>query len=90
MTQAEFETALRRDGYEVVSRSMAPNSTNADHAHDFDVRVMVVAGMMAVERDGGRTDYRPGESFEMPHGCRHAEHAGPEGASYIAGRRTPR
>jgi quercetin dioxygenase-like cupin family protein len=90
MTQAEFEAALRRDGYEIVNRAMAPNSINAEHAHDFDDRVMVVTGAMTVERDGTRHAYQPGESFEMPHGCRHAEIAGPDGATYIAGRRAPR
>ena len=90
MTQAEFEAVLRRDGYEIVNRDMAPNSVNAGHVHDFNARVMVVAGTMTVERDGARRAYQSGESFEMPHGCRHAEIAGPDGATYIAGRRAPR
>ena len=36
-----------------------------------------------------RNTYRIGDTFSMTHGCRHSEHAGPEGATYVAGRRKP-
>jgi quercetin dioxygenase-like cupin family protein len=50
---------------------------------------MVVAGEMMLDRDGARHAYRPGETFEITHGDPHAEIAGPDGASYVAGRRMP-
>ncbi len=89
MDRTAFEAALQRDGFEVVARTMEPNTTNPEHAHDFDARVLVVAGEMTLARDGTNRAYRPGETFEITHGHRHAEIAGPEGASYIAGRRIP-
>jgi quercetin dioxygenase-like cupin family protein len=89
MDRTAFEAALRHDGFEVVARTMEPNTTNPEHAHEFDARVLVVAGEMTLARDGTSRAYRPGETFEITHGRRHAEIAGPEGASYIAGRRVP-
>ena len=87
MDRTAFEAALQRDGYEIVARTMEPNTTNPEHAHEFDARVMVVAGEMTLARDGTSRAYHPGETFEITHGHRHAEIAGPDGASYIAGRR---
>jgi quercetin dioxygenase-like cupin family protein len=89
MDRTSFEAALQRDGYEIVARTMEPNATNAEHTHDFDARVLVVAGEMTLARDGARHAYRPGETFEITHGHRHAEIAGPDGATYVAGRRMP-
>jgi quercetin dioxygenase-like cupin family protein len=89
MNRSEFEATLQRDGYEVVVRTMEPNTTNPEHAHDFDARVMVVAGEMTLDRDGASRAYSPGETFEITHGHRHAEIAGPDGATYVAGRRMP-
>jgi quercetin dioxygenase-like cupin family protein len=89
MDRTDFEAALQRDGYQVVARTMEPNMTNPEHAHDFDARVMVVAGEMTLDRDGARHAYHPGESFEITQGHRHAEIAGPDGATYVAGRRMP-
>jgi quercetin dioxygenase-like cupin family protein len=89
MDRNAFEAALQRDGYEIVVRTMEPNSNKPAHVHDFDARVMVVAGEMTLARDGASRAYRPGETFDIAHGHRHAEIAGPEGVSYVAGRRIP-
>jgi quercetin dioxygenase-like cupin family protein len=89
MDRTSFEAALQRDGYEIVTRTMEPNTTNPEHAHDFDARVLVLAGEMTLARDGARHAYRPGESFEITHSHRHVEIAGPEGVTYVAGRRMP-
>jgi len=90
MDRAGFEAALSRDGFEIVSIAMKPNAVNADHAHSFDARVLVVEGAMTVDReDTGSRTFLPGEHFELPAGCRHSETAGESGAAYVAGRRAP-
>lgn len=86
MDRAEFEASLHRDGYELVTRDMAPNAVNPDHTHPFDARIMVVAGSMALVMDGERRTYGPGEWCAVPAGTLHAEESGPAGASYVAGR----
>ncbi|MGE0224174.1 MAG: cupin domain-containing protein [Acetobacteraceae bacterium] len=89
MDRAEFETALRRDGYEVVAREMAAGTVNPDHTHDFDARVLVLSGALTMGRPDGRHTYRAGDWCEVPAGLLHSETAGPEGVSYVAGRRKP-
>jgi quercetin dioxygenase-like cupin family protein len=90
MERATFEAALIREGFEIVTNTMKPGTINAEHAHGFDARLLVVDGAMTIVRNGAPTQtYHVGETFEMPAGCRHSETAGDAGATYVAGRRTP-
>jgi quercetin dioxygenase-like cupin family protein len=90
MDRPTFEAGLTREGFEIVTNAMKPNAVNAEHAHSFDARLLVVEGAMTIVRDGApiRT-YAVGETFEMPAGTRHSEAAGEAGATYVAGRRAP-
>jgi quercetin dioxygenase-like cupin family protein len=87
MDRTAFEAELNREGYEIVTNTMAPNKLNDEHAHSFDAYLLVTAGQMTIAANGERHTYQTGETFRMPAGCRHSETAGPEGATYIAGRR---
>ena len=90
MDKATFETELTRDGFTIVSVSMKPNTTNPEHVHPFDARLLVTEGAMTIVRDGAPTrTYNAGETFEMPVGTKHSESAGEAGAVYVAGRRMP-
>ncbi len=89
MDRTDFEAELQRDGYQVVVNSMQPGKLNPEHVHDFDARLLVVAGEMTIVAEGRSNTYRVGETFSMTHGCRHSEQAGADGATYVAGRRTP-
>ena len=89
MDRTAFEAELQQDGYQVVVNTMQPGAINPEHAHDFDARLMVVAGEMTIVVGDQRNTYRIGDTFSMTHGCRHSELAGPEGATYVAGRRKP-
>lgn len=89
MDRAAFEIELQRDGYQVIVNTMQPGAVNPEHQHDFDARLMVVAGEMTIVVGAQRTTYKAGDTFSMTHGCRHSEQAGPQGATYIAGRRKP-
>jgi quercetin dioxygenase-like cupin family protein len=89
MDRTVFEAELQREGYQVVVNAMQPGQINPEHAHDFDARLMVVAGAMTIVVEGQRKTYKVGDTFSMTNACRHAEHAGPEGATYVAGRRKP-
>ena len=90
MNQSEFEAELRRDGYQVVYNGFKPGEVNADHSHEWDARLMILGGEIAITR-GGRTEtFRAGDTCSVAAGERHAEHVGPQGVAYIAGRRTTR
>jgi quercetin dioxygenase-like cupin family protein len=90
MDRASFEAALTRDGYEIVSVTMKPDTVNPTHVHAFDARLLVVEGAMTIDREAAPTrTYQAGETFDMPSGTHHSESAGGAGASYVAGRRAP-
>jgi len=55
MERTEFEAELQRDGYQVVQNTMQPGAINPEHAHDFDARLLVVAGEMTIVAEGIET-----------------------------------
>jgi len=87
MDKAEFEAGLRSDGFRVVNSSVRPNLVAPNHCHDFDARAYVLGGEITITRDNTPVTYRAGQCFEVPTGCMHAEHVGPEGVALLSGRR---
>ena len=87
MDRLEFEAELRREGYRVVNSSLKPNIVDPNHCHDFDAKLLVLGGEITITRDNTPETFRAGQSCEVPAGCMHAEHVGPEGVAYVAGRR---
>ena len=87
MDKAEFEAGLRRDGFRIVNSSVKPNLVAPNHCHDFDARAFVLGGEITITRDNTPVTYRAGQCFEVPTGCMHAEHVGPEGVALLSGRR---
>ena len=87
MKRAEFEADLRRGGYRVVNSSVKPNLIASNHCHDFDAKAFVLGGEITITRDNAPVTFRRGQCFEVPAGCMHAEHVGPEGVALLSGRR---
>ncbi len=87
MDRLEFEADLRRDGYRVVNSSVKPNLVAPNHCHDFDAKAFVLGGEITITRDNTPSTFGAGQCFEVPAGCMHAEHVGPEGVALISGRR---
>jgi quercetin dioxygenase-like cupin family protein len=86
--EADFEAALRADGFdEVVRRAAPPGQSLPEHDHGWDVRGLVLAGRFTVAAEGTLQDCGPGEVFTLAAGRRHTEAAGPEGAELLVGRR---
>jgi quercetin dioxygenase-like cupin family protein len=87
MDSLEFAADLRRDGYRVVNSSVKPNLVAPNHCHDFDAKAFVLGGEITITRDNKAETFRAGQCFEVPTGCMHAEHVGPEGVALLSGRR---
>ena len=87
MDKTEFDTSLRSDGYRVVNSSVKPNLVASNHCHDFDAKALVLGGEITITRDNAPVTFRAGQCFEVPAGCMHAEHVGPEGVALLSGRR---
>lgn len=89
MNTEQFTQELQRDGYEVATRSMEANKHNSAHSHPFEVRAVMLSGEMTLRYEGITQVCRAGDVFSMRAGCEHEEQFGPEGATYVAGRRQP-
>jgi quercetin dioxygenase-like cupin family protein len=90
LTREAFESDLRREGFDVVHGGQQANHVGECHAHDFDVRIMVLSGEITLIRDGKPETFRAGDHCEIPAGCMHTEQVGPEGVAYIAGKASRR
>ncbi len=90
VTREAFESDLRREGYEVINTGQRPGFAEDLHAHDFDVRIMVLGGEVTICRDGAATTFKPGDCCEILAGCMHTLTVGTEGVAYLVGKATRR
>jgi uncharacterized cupin superfamily protein len=91
MDESEFKAALLKEGFNDIDvRTIAANVHNKAHAHEFDVRALMLAGELTLSAQGKPTTYRTGEIFTLTAGCEHVEQFGPQGATYLVGRKHAR
>ena len=86
ITRQAFESDLRREGFEVVHGGQKADVAEELHAHDFDVRIMVLGGETTVTRDNKAETFQAGDHCEIAAGCQHTTKVGPEGVAYIVGK----
>jgi quercetin dioxygenase-like cupin family protein len=89
MDRLEFETTARADGFSIVNSSLKPHTYAPNHCHDFDARLLVLAGELIITRDNAATTFRAGDCCEVPCGTMHTEQAGSEGVAFVSARRRP-
>ena len=88
MNESEFKATLEKEGYnDIELRTIQANVHNKGHAHEFDVRALMISGELTLTAQGKPTTYRAGEIFTLSAGCEHVEQFGPQGATYLVGRR---
>ena len=68
------------------SRRQKADTAEDLHAHDFDVRIMVLGGEITVTRDGKPETFTPGDHCEIAEGCQHTTKVGPEGVAFMVGK----
>ena len=86
LTREAFESDLRREGFEVSHGGQKADQSEDLHAHDFDVRIMVLGGEITLTRDGKPETFRAGDHCEITADCMHTTKVGPEGVAYITGK----
>ena len=88
MNTQEFHdelTANRFDAAVAIDRPIG--YAMGEHQHPFDACALITAGDFTLVVDGVSTRYGVGEVFRLGAGIPHLEAAGPQGASYLSGRR---
>lgn len=85
---SDFERRATAAGYSVFPKELEANVFLDEHVHDFDAWGLVTAGEFHITVGGKKTVYRSGEEFQLPADSPHSECAGPDGVSFLAGRRS--
>ena len=91
MNIQEFEAQLKADHFDkAVPVDRAVGYALGEHQHPFDACALITAGDITLVVDGVSSRYREGDIFRLPAGTPHLEAAGPQGVSYLSGRRPVR
>jgi quercetin dioxygenase-like cupin family protein len=87
MDTTELADRWQRDGYDVETRQVMPNSSRPAHTHPFDARGLILAGELTLTWEGQTHTFRVGEVYDIPAGCIHGEQYGSEMITVLVGRR---
>ena len=88
MDKQAFQKSLEAEGFSIVERDVAPNSSLDEHRHDWTVRAMITSGSFYVHTEEVQKTYTKGEVFELNANEPHTEGAGDTGASLLIGRKS--
>lgn len=83
----DFTAHAMDEGFdEITTREWAPGLQLDSHTHPFDLHVYVARGSLVLTVGDSRRDFRAGEDFRLARNTPHAEHYGPEGATFWVAR----
>ena len=89
MLKEEFFAGLEADDFApAVSIERPVGYAMGEHQHDFDARALIIAGQITLQVAGIATTYGVGDVFRLAAGTPHHESAGPDGVTFLSGRRT--
>jgi quercetin dioxygenase-like cupin family protein len=88
MEQAAFIDQVTSQGYaEPVIVTREPQGSVGEHSHPFAAKALILKGEIRIVVSNVSTTYLPGDIFELDIGTTHQEYYGPQGVTYLVGRR---
>ena len=88
MNKEQFLQLLQWDGFpEPVEVHQTPSGYLDEHEHPFEVRALILEGVIEILSDGISQTYRAGDVFQLGFMQSHAESYGPQGVKYLASRK---
>lgn len=88
MNRQEFEAGLKADSFgEIAAIDKPIGYAMGEHRHAFEARALITAGDITLVVNGVATRYAVGDIFRLPADTPHDETAGPNGVSYVVGRK---
>ena len=88
MTPEVFTEQMRKEGFETfVTVEREANGMMDEHSHPFASCALILAGEITLEVNGVNSVYRVGDIFALDHEQLHCEWYGPQGATYLVGRK---
>jgi quercetin dioxygenase-like cupin family protein len=86
--RAAFEARLIREGYlDSEVKTIEAGKVVGEHSHDFDVLALVLDGEATIACGAVPQTFRVGDIVEVASGVVHTEHYGPQGYTFLVGRR---
>ena len=89
MDQAKFTQQLVTDGFEeIVTVERPANGALPAHSHPFEAKALILQGSLTLHVAAVAQTYSVGDIFHLAPGQLHEESYGPEGVTYLVGRKT--
>ena len=78
---------LEKDGYKnIVLVEKEPHYFLDNHAHDFNVDIIIISGTLEIGLSKSSVILYPGSRFKLKKNQRHNERAGPRGVNFLSAR----
>ena len=88
MNIEEFKQSLANQGYgEATSVTYEPSMENEMHTHEFSGSLFVLEGEFTHVTEEGAVTHLPGETCQLDAGVLHSERTGPEGTTFLVGKK---
>jgi hypothetical protein len=83
-----FAQTLAQEGFEPpVTVRREADGMMANHTHAFEAKALILEGEIRIATHNAERTYRSGDIFHLPAHEPHTEHYGPEGVTYLVGRK---
>ncbi|MFM0002035.1 cupin domain-containing protein [Paraburkholderia dipogonis] len=88
MDRNAFIESLTKEGFpDAVVVTREANVEMEIHEHPFEAKALILEGEMSIRMDDEVRAYRVGDVFNLPANKPHAERFGPNGVTYLVGRK---
>ncbi|WP_144139325.1 cupin domain-containing protein [Paraburkholderia sp. BCC1884] len=88
MDRNAFTESLTKDGFpESVVVKREANAAMDVHVHPFEAKALILEGELNIRVDDDERVYRVGDVFHLPANQPHSERYGPDGVTYLVGRK---
>jgi hypothetical protein len=89
MEYLNFVNSLASEGFaEPVKVSRDANGFLDSHTHPFEAKALILEGEIKIIVAAQEKTYRPGDIFQLAENTPHAEFYGPNGVTYLVGRKS--